>query len=70
LNISFQKVERVLSVDKGKKLKMEKLFYDEKIFRYELNQNTMATEKLSEGIRIFSMDIEKIKQLLLSDNKI
>jgi transaldolase len=70
LNTSFQKVERVLSVDKSKKLQMEKLSHDEKTFRYELNQNAMATEKLSEGIRIFSMDIEKIKQLLLSDSKI
>jgi transaldolase len=70
LNTSFQKVERVLSVDKSKKLQVEKLSHDEKTFRYELNQNAMATEKLSEGIRIFSSDMKKIKQLLLSDSKI
>jgi transaldolase len=70
LNESFQKVEKVLSVDESKKLQMKKLSYDEKTFRYELNQDAMATEKLAEGIRIFSSDIEKIEQLLVPTGKI
>jgi transaldolase len=70
LSESSQRVERVLSVDESKKLQIEKLSYGEKTFRYELNQNAMATEKLAEGIRIFSSDIEKIEQLLESNVKI
>lgn len=37
---------------------------DEKSFRYQLNQDAMATEKLSEGIRLFCADIEKLEKLL------
>jgi transaldolase len=70
LSESFQKVEKVLSVDESKKIQIKKLSYGEKTFRYELNQNAMATEKLAEGIRIFSSDIEKIEQLLASNDKI
>ncbi len=48
--------------------KMEKQFLDEKAFRWQLNENAMATEKLSEGIRRFAADIasleEKIKNFL------
>ncbi|MFM6961272.1 MAG: transaldolase family protein, partial [Polynucleobacter victoriensis] len=39
---------------------------DEKSFRYQLNQDAMATEKLSEGIRLFCADIEKLEKLLLA----
>ncbi|MEO0048560.1 MAG: hypothetical protein RLZZ410_1519 [Pseudomonadota bacterium] len=39
---------------------------DEKSFRYQLNQDAMATEKLSEGIRLFCADIEKLEKLLAS----
>jgi transaldolase len=34
---------------------------DEKSFRYALNQDAMATEKLAEGIRGFVADIEKLE---------
>ena len=37
---------------------------DEKSFRYQLNQDAMATEKLSEGIRLFCADIDKLEKLL------
>jgi transaldolase len=37
---------------------------DEQSFRYQLNQDAMATEKLSEGIRLFCADIEKLEKLL------
>jgi transaldolase len=70
LSESFQKVEKILSVDESKKLQIKKLSYGEKTFRYELNQNPMATEKLAEGIRIFSSDIEKIERLLAPNDQI
>jgi transaldolase len=57
-------VERRLSADKAKGLSLEKRVLDEKTFRYELNQNAMATEKLSEGIRKFAEDTAKLQKVL------
>ena len=38
--------------------------YDEAAFRLALNQDAMATEKLSEGIRAFIADAEKLEALM------
>jgi transaldolase len=64
LEASTEKITERLRADDSKKLRLKKLSYDEKAFRYELNRNAMATEKLSEGIRNFSSDIEKIEEML------
>ncbi len=40
--------------------------YDEAGFRYALNADAMATEKLAEGIRAFAADTVKLEQLLLA----
>jgi len=45
----------------GKAPKMEKLSIDEKAFRWFLNEDAMATEKLSEGIRKFAEDFTKLQ---------
>lgn len=37
---------------------------DEKSFRWEMNQDPMATEKLAEGIRLFAADQEKLEALI------
>lgn len=37
---------------------------DEKSFRYQLNADAMATEKLADGIRLFCVDIDKLENLL------
>lgn len=37
----------------------------ESVFRYQQNQNAMATEKLAEGIRNFIIDQEKLEKLLV-----
>ncbi|HEY5744116.1 MAG TPA: transaldolase family protein, partial [Terrimicrobiaceae bacterium] len=42
----------------------EHVTLDEKAFRYELNENAMATEKTAEGIRKFSADIRKLERLV------
>ena len=36
----------------------------EAAFRWQLNQDAMATEKLAEGIRLFAADLEKLEALL------
>ena len=43
---------------------MDKVSYDEKQFRWELNEDQMATEKLSEGIRKFAADQRKLEELI------
>ena len=42
---------------------IEKLSYDEKSFRFALNEDAMATEKLAQGIRSFAADVRKLEVL-------
>ena len=37
---------------------------DEATFRWQMNQNAMATEKLAEGIRNFAIDQQKLENML------
>jgi len=46
--------------------KHPKISHDEKSFRWAFNENQMATEKLSEGIRLFAADTVKLEQYLAS----
>jgi transaldolase len=41
-----------------------RLTLDEKTFRFELNEDAMATEKLAEGIRQFVKDIYALRELI------
>ena len=43
---------------------IEKIAIDEKTFRFMLNQDAMATEKLAEGIRSFCADADKLTQMI------
>ena len=43
---------------------IKKLAIDEKAFRWHLNENPMATEKLAEGIRKFAADTVKLEKVL------
>ncbi|HYW56090.1 MAG TPA: transaldolase [Polaromonas sp.] len=40
--------------------------FDEVTFRFALNEDAMATEKLAEGIRAFAADAVKLEQLMLA----
>ena len=42
----------------------EKVRMDEETFRWMMNDDAMATEKLAEGIRGFAKDIEKLEKVL------
>jgi transaldolase len=46
--------------------KDEDIIIDEKSFRWELNEDAMATEKLAEGIRLFAQDTVKLEELIAS----
>lgn len=55
-------LERVL--DPAKAPAMPKLSLDEAAFRFALNEDAMATEKLAEGIRLFAVDAGKLDKLI------
>lgn len=57
-------VPRKLDPEVAKSQKLEKIDIDEKAFRYLVNNDAMATEKLAEGIRKFAADIIKLEQHL------
>jgi transaldolase len=64
LKNSNEPMPRKLSPDIAKQSKIERLQLDEKKFRWLVNENAMATEKLSEGIRIFNADALKLEQYI------
>jgi transaldolase len=59
-------VPRQLSPDTAQRSDLPKITLDEKTFRWEHNQDAMATDKLAEGIRRFDADARKLEKLLTS----
>ena len=57
---------RALDAEAARKLALQPVQYDEAGFRYALNEDAMATEKLAEGIRAFVADTIKLEQLILA----
>lgn len=55
---------RKLCADVAKQSDIEKINLDEKSFRWMLNEDQMATEKLSEGIRNFAADLVKLEKYI------
>ncbi len=64
LKASTAPLARKLDPVAAKNADLKKVSFDEKGFRFALNEDAMATEKTSEGIRVFSADIVKLEQLL------
>lgn len=62
LQATDAKLERVL--DAGKATPMPAIHLDEAAFRFALNEDAMATEKLAEGIRLFAVDAGKLDKLI------
>ena len=57
-------VARALDADAARSLDLPPVQYDEAGFRYALNEDAMATEKLAEGIRAFAADAVKLEALM------
>jgi len=55
---------RKLSEETAKQCDCEKISLDETTFRWELNEDACATEKLAEGIRRFAADTVKLEEFL------
>jgi len=64
LQKSSAPLPRKLSPEIARESKIEKLSLDEKKFRWLFNENAMATEKTSEGIRLFNADAVKLAQFV------
>lgn len=64
LQQSTAPLPRKLDPQKAKESPLSKLTLDEKTFRYLLNEDAMATEKLAEGIRNFAKDIVKLEKMI------
>ncbi len=59
-------VERKLSKEAAQKMSIEKIEVDEATFRWNLNENAMATDKLADGIRKFAADQLKLEKYILN----
>lgn len=55
---------RKLDAEKARTMDIAKVEYNEAAFRWELNEDAMATEKLAEGIRNFTADTRKLEQFV------
>jgi transaldolase len=64
LEASDEPLVRVLSPEAAKQMEIEKVPVDEKSFRWLLNEDAMATDKLAEGIRKFAADIVKLEGMI------
>ena len=64
LQNSTEKVTRKLSPEQAKQETVERLKVDEPTFRFLVNDEAMATEKLAEGIRTFAADAVKLEKLI------
>jgi transaldolase len=64
LKTSTDPVEAKLNPGFAASHKVERFAIDEKTFRWRLNEDAMATEKLSEGIRLFNADAVKLEKHL------
>ncbi len=64
LKASTAPLARKLSPEIARQSSIEKLAIDEKTFRWQLNENQMATEKTAEGVRQFNADAMKLDQFI------
>jgi transaldolase len=63
-------VPRKLDPKTAQTASIEKVNVDEKTFRWMLNDDPMATEKLSEGIRKFAEDAAKLENKIAAEHKL
>ena len=57
-------LDKKLDADKSKLLDLQQIHMNEKSFRWMMNEDAMATEKLAEGIRKFTEDLIKLEKYI------
>ena len=66
LAVTEAPLTRAISVEAAQSLDIPAISYNEASFRLALNEDAMATEKLSEGIRAFCVDTVKLEKMILA----
>lgn len=66
LAASTAPLSQKLDATAAQQLSLDQVTFDEKAFRFQLNEDAMATEKTAEGIRKFAADSRKLEQLIAS----
>jgi transaldolase len=64
LQASDAPITPALQAEAARRLDLPAVHYTEASFRYALNEDAMATEKLAEGIRQFAVDAGKLDRLI------
>jgi len=64
LQASDAPVPRVLDAARAQSTAVQRVHYDEPAFRYAVNDDAMATDKLAEGIRLFAADALRLERLI------
>lgn len=64
LEESTESIELKLDATKAGSMQLERIPSDEKTFRWLMNEDAMATEKLAEGIRKFTIDLLKLEAFI------
>jgi len=64
LDEEFTEIEVQLKADEAKQVNIPKVTVDEKTFRWRMNEDPMANDKLSDGIRKFGQDAAKLEAVL------
>lgn len=64
LRVAEGDVPKKLDADAAKKMNIAPIDLDEKTFRWMLNEDAMATDKLAEGIRNFAKDLIKLEKII------
>ena len=64
LAASAGEVPRKLDPEQALTMDISRVSYEERGFRWDLNEDAMATEKLAEGIRLFAADTRMLEQFV------
>ena len=64
LSASTATVERALDAEAAQAMDLPAVNHDEASFRFALNEDAMASDKLAEGIRAFVVDTRKLEALM------
>ena len=64
LSSSTETLPPKLDATKAKSMDIPKITMNENVFRWMMNEDAMATEKLAEGIRGFAKDIVKLEEII------
>jgi transaldolase len=66
LRQSTDPIEAKLTPQRAQAVDLERVSFDEKSFRFAMNEDPMVTEKMAEAIRKFTVDTRKLQAIVES----